>query len=183
MNPYYVWPALALGVVVAAKASTPRFVLASAVGIFTTVVGQWHLAWLPWWLLVVGGMTIVLVAAASPRPVEAELPIETSRFRVWLAGFFEMRPPAIITASSGSNTSAATKTLDPQPRAKVTASSGSNTSAATKTLDPQPQAKVTASSGSNTSAATKTLNSQPRAKVTAASGSNVSAVRKKRKRS
>jgi hypothetical protein len=155
MNPYYVWPALALGVVVAGKASTPRFVLASAFGIFTTVVGQWHLAWLPWWLLVIGGMTIVLVAAASPRPVETELPIETSRFRVWLAGFFEMRPPAIITASSGSNMSAAKKTLDPQPLVGVTASTGSNTSAATKTLDPPPRAQVAASSKSNVSAVRK----------------------------
>jgi hypothetical protein len=181
MNPYYVWPALAFGVVVAAKGRTPRFILASACAILTSVAGHLHLAWLPWWLLVVGGMTIVLVAAASPGPVDARVAIETGPFRAWLAEFFEMRPPAILTASSGSNTVAPKTTSDPPPPAAATASSKPKTTAARKTPDKPPRAAATASSGPKTAGARKKPDPPPRAPAAASSRSSVSAVRKKRK--
>jgi hypothetical protein len=128
MTPYYVWPALALGVVVAAKASTPRFVVAIGFAILTSVVAQWHLAWLPWWLLVLGGLTIVLVAAASPAPVGAEILIETGRLRVWLNELLEPQPRALTKASSRSNSSTVSQRRNTEPQAQMPASSTSNLS-------------------------------------------------------
>lgn len=143
MVAYYVWPALALGVVVAAKARTPRFVFAGAFAVLTTIVAQWQLAWLPWWLLVLGGLTIVLVAAASPAPVDAEVPIETGRLRVWLAYHFHTQPVRIprlavatargeIAASSGPNRSGASKKGNARPRGHNTAPSSPKASAVRK---------------------------------------------------
>jgi hypothetical protein len=68
MTPYYVWPPLAVGVLVAARGATWRFATAVGVAVATTVVAQWHLGWLPWWLVQVIGVTVLLVVAAAPRP-------------------------------------------------------------------------------------------------------------------
>lgn len=74
MTPYYVWPALAVGLVVAARASGRTFGACVAVAIGTTIVAQWHLAWLPWWVIDVAGVTVLLVAAASARLVPVGAP-------------------------------------------------------------------------------------------------------------
>jgi hypothetical protein len=68
-TPYYVWPTLAVGLVVAARATTVRFGLGVGAAIATTIVAQWHLGVYPWWLLQVVGVTGLLVAAAHPEPV------------------------------------------------------------------------------------------------------------------
>ena len=73
MTAYYVWPALAVGVVVAARGSQRRFAIAIACAIGTTIVAQWHLGWSLWWAVQVVGVTGLLVAAAKPAPVEESL--------------------------------------------------------------------------------------------------------------
>ena len=66
---YYMWPALAVALVVAARGSRWRFAIAIAVAVAVTVVAQWNLSLWPWWMLNVVGVTGVLVAAAWPEPV------------------------------------------------------------------------------------------------------------------
>ncbi len=70
MTAYYVWPALAVGVVVAARASQRRFAIAIACAVATTIFCTWHLGLYPWWTLQVIGVTGLLVAAAKPAPTE-----------------------------------------------------------------------------------------------------------------
>jgi hypothetical protein len=83
MTAYYVWPALAVGMVVGARGSRPRFGIAVVVGIVTTVVAQWHLGVFPWWSLDVAGVTGVLIAAAHPEPLsERPSPATAVRPRV-----------------------------------------------------------------------------------------------------
>jgi hypothetical protein len=71
MTDYYLWPALALALVVAARCSNARFVIAIVAAVATTVTAQWHYTWLAWWLLDMGGITVVLAAAARPSPIPA----------------------------------------------------------------------------------------------------------------
>ncbi len=68
MTDYYAWAALAVGLVVAGRASKFRFPIAVALAIATTIVAQWHLAWLPWWLLQIAGLTGLLVVSSQPKP-------------------------------------------------------------------------------------------------------------------
>jgi hypothetical protein len=69
MTDYYVWPALAVGLVVAAGCSRLRFGLSIAVAILTTVVAQWNLAWLPWWSIQVAGVAALLAITSRPAPL------------------------------------------------------------------------------------------------------------------
>jgi hypothetical protein len=66
---YYVWPALAVGLVVAARGSQRRFGIAIAVAVATTVFAQWNLGVFPWWAIDVVGVTVLLVAAGRPEPI------------------------------------------------------------------------------------------------------------------
>jgi hypothetical protein len=68
MTAYYSWPALAIGVAIAARATTRRFVATVVVAVVTTVVGQWLLDWHIWWAVQVVGVTAVLILAARPGP-------------------------------------------------------------------------------------------------------------------
>jgi len=81
MPGYYVWPALAVGLVVAARGSTTRFAMAIAVAVATTVVSRWQLGEFPWWAVQVGGVTALLVVAAKPEatePLSEEKPVRAS---------------------------------------------------------------------------------------------------------
>ena len=69
MTDYYVWPALAVGMVVAARCTRVRFGLAVATAVLTTIVAQWNLGWLPWWAIDVVGVTGLLVVASRPTPL------------------------------------------------------------------------------------------------------------------
>jgi hypothetical protein len=64
---FYVWPALAVGLVAAARSGRIRLPAVAAVAVFTTVVTQWHLGWLPWWALVTAGLVGVLIGSAPVR--------------------------------------------------------------------------------------------------------------------
>ncbi len=68
MTAYYVWPALAVALVVAAREDIRRFGLAIVVAIATTVVAQWHLGEWPWWSLDVAGVTGLLIISFQPEP-------------------------------------------------------------------------------------------------------------------
>jgi hypothetical protein len=69
---YYVWPALAVAMAVAARGSLRRFAIAITLAIGVTVVGQWHMGWLAWWTIDVAGIAGLLMAASRPRALEAE---------------------------------------------------------------------------------------------------------------
>ncbi len=74
MTAYYTWPALALGVVIAGRADTRRFVVALVAALVTLVVGQWQLDAGLWWGLQLAGVTVLLAATASPPPLEPVAP-------------------------------------------------------------------------------------------------------------
>jgi hypothetical protein len=69
MTDYYVWPALAVGLVVAARCSQLRYAASIVVAVMTTVVAQWNLGWLPWWSIEVAGVAGVLVLTSRPAPL------------------------------------------------------------------------------------------------------------------
>ncbi len=73
MTPYYVWPALAFGVIVAARADLVRFVAGAAIAVLATVVAQWQLEEFLWWSLQVVGVTALLLVAARPDPTPVTL--------------------------------------------------------------------------------------------------------------
>jgi hypothetical protein len=80
---FYIWPALAVGLVVAARRGRVTLVVGGVAAIFTTVVAQWRLGWLPWWSIVTFGILAVL-AVGIPRRREPtpsatdDLPEETA---------------------------------------------------------------------------------------------------------
>ncbi len=71
MTPYYVWPALAVGVIVAARANLVRFAAGTTIAVLATIVGQWQLSEFTWWALQVVGVTALLAVAARPDPTPA----------------------------------------------------------------------------------------------------------------
>ncbi|MGD0381321.1 MAG: hypothetical protein ABSC30_15210 [Acidimicrobiales bacterium] len=70
MTSYYMWPALAVGLVVAARGSARRFGVAVVIAVLVTVVAQWHLGVFLWWGLDVGGITALLAVASRPQALE-----------------------------------------------------------------------------------------------------------------
>jgi hypothetical protein len=60
MVDFYVWPALAVGIVVAARVGRWRLAVAVVAAVFTTAAAQWRLGWLPWWAIVTAGLMVVL---------------------------------------------------------------------------------------------------------------------------
>lgn len=110
MDPYYTWPALALGVVLVARRSAPRYAAAIAVASATTVVSLEHaIAWLPWWLATVGGMSILL-AVASPRrqpPVTVRAGVPEPALALARAGARPARGPTGRAKTPATATSAA----------------------------------------------------------------------------
>lgn len=63
LDDYYMWPALAVGLSVAARGTRRRFGAAIGVALLTTIVAQWRLDWLLWWAINAGGVAGMLVAA------------------------------------------------------------------------------------------------------------------------
>ena len=74
MLAYYPWPAVALLLIVAALASRERFGISIVIAIAMTMVAQSRLAWLPWWIIQVIGLTVLLVVASRPEPPSALKP-------------------------------------------------------------------------------------------------------------
>jgi hypothetical protein len=90
MTAYYVWPALAVGLVAAARGVRIRFAAAVVAALGTTVLVQQSLSLFVWWTLTVLGVTAVLVASAWPVPVAA--PDVTTRPRQVRGAVTRARP-------------------------------------------------------------------------------------------
>lgn len=77
MDPYYVWPPLALGLVVAgAKADLWRLVPVAVVVAFMTAVSNWHLEMWMWWGVMTAGIVLVMALSAPPRVLRAGTRLE-----------------------------------------------------------------------------------------------------------
>lgn len=60
LDPYYVWPAVALGLAAASRSWAPRLVAAACLVVAVTAVSDSHLGLWPWWTAVNGSMVAVL---------------------------------------------------------------------------------------------------------------------------
>ena len=83
MDAYYVWPALALVLVVAARAPSRLMAVTIAVAVWVTVCSEFRLGEWPWWVLVIGGIGVALVASMpgnrrSRRVAEVPIPLSTA---------------------------------------------------------------------------------------------------------
>jgi hypothetical protein len=105
MTDYYLWPALAVGLVVAALCSNWLFAVAIVASVVTTITAQWHYSWLPWWLLDIGGMAVVVAAAARPGPAPADARLQYSD-----------RPTARLSDRSTLTTQTQRKSVEAQRR-------------------------------------------------------------------
>jgi hypothetical protein len=73
MVAFYIWPALAVGLVVAARAGKRHLAGAAVISVGITAMAQWHLGELPWWSIMTAGILAVLVIGArQPAPIPAD---------------------------------------------------------------------------------------------------------------
>jgi hypothetical protein len=72
--PFYIWPVLAVGLVLAARAGRGHLAAAAVVGIAISAVAQSHLGELPWWSIVTVGIVVVLATGVRRTPVP--VPVE-----------------------------------------------------------------------------------------------------------
>ena len=72
MVAFYVWPALAVALVAAARAGRVRLAASVAVATGVSVVAQWQLGELPWWSIVTVGIVAVLALGAPRSRVPAD---------------------------------------------------------------------------------------------------------------
>jgi hypothetical protein len=77
MVSFYVWPALAVGLVVVMRGSPWRWAGGIAAAVAVTVCSETHLGEWAWWGLVSGGIVALLVCGIPSRP-RRPLPITTS---------------------------------------------------------------------------------------------------------
>ncbi len=68
---FYIWPVLAVALVVAAGAGRARLAGAVVVATGLTVVAQWHLGELPWWSVMTVGLVALLALGARAADVPA----------------------------------------------------------------------------------------------------------------
>lgn len=67
LDPFYLWPPLAVGLVAAAAVGSRwRLVAAAITAVGVTAGAQVHLPWVWWWVMAVGAVAVVLVAGARP---------------------------------------------------------------------------------------------------------------------
>jgi hypothetical protein len=88
MVAFYIWPALAIGLLVAAHAGRLRLGIAAATAIGITIVSQWRLGELPWWAIMSAGLVVVL--AVGTRAVRTPTASGDGDFTVTS---LEPRPP------------------------------------------------------------------------------------------
>ncbi len=110
MTPYYIWPALAVGAVVAARSTWPRFGIVLVLAIATTALAQSRLSLWPWWIIDVGGLTAVLAVAAHPEPSPEVAATTGSRTgRAGVAAARATRPTRPAPASARARTTTTKK--------------------------------------------------------------------------
>jgi hypothetical protein len=95
MVAYYIWPALAFGLVVAACAGRFRLAGASVVAIGASAIAQWRLGEFPWWVI----MTVALLAvlALGTRRARIPAPTEPGVLSVSTRG---REPPRVLVGSA-----------------------------------------------------------------------------------
>jgi hypothetical protein len=103
MDSFYIWPALAIGLVVAARAGRLRLAVAGTLAVLTTVVSNWHLGEFPWWALVTAGILLVLAAGGVGRisrhgsrmPMTLDNDTDVSQLEIRFARLPDMRQSAM----------------------------------------------------------------------------------------
>jgi len=77
MVAFYIWPALAVGLVVAARAGRSRLAAAAVIAVGVSAIAQSHLGELPWWAVTNAGIVAVLILgvreASATVPADARL--------------------------------------------------------------------------------------------------------------
>jgi hypothetical protein len=68
MASYYLYPALAVGMLAASRSASWRFAVAIGGAVFVTVSSQWHLSWVAWWILNLSVTLVVVAAGVDPEP-------------------------------------------------------------------------------------------------------------------
>jgi hypothetical protein len=96
MVSFYVWPALAVGLIVVMRRSTWHWVIGVTAAVIVTVCSDSHLGEWAWWGIVNGGIAAVLWAG-NPSRLHRPLPISTSAADVAPTAD---RPPALVGAGS-----------------------------------------------------------------------------------
>jgi hypothetical protein len=94
MVAFYVWPALAIGLVVAMRAAPRRRAWGITAAVAVTVCSEIHLAEWPWWGIVNGGIVVVLVAGIPSR-LRRPVPMNTD---VTDVAPVRDHPPALVGA-------------------------------------------------------------------------------------
>ena len=70
MDPYYLWPALAVAMLASVRNYSWRFAATVVAAIFVTSTSQWHLGWLLWWSLNTVALVVVLLFAIPLRAAQ-----------------------------------------------------------------------------------------------------------------
>lgn len=95
MVAFYVWPALAVGLVVVARLGRLRLALAVIAAVGITAISQWRLGELPWWTFMTAGILAVLALGAhrarAPVPADPGALSAVSRGR---------EPPLVLVGSA-----------------------------------------------------------------------------------
>jgi len=83
MDPFYLWPAIAVALVVATRGRPWRLAAALCLALAVTVVAEMRPSeWLLWWGAVTGGLVALLVVAVPPRASRVRplvpIPVETT---------------------------------------------------------------------------------------------------------
>jgi hypothetical protein len=94
MVSFYIWPSLAVGLVVAARLGRLRFAAAAVAAAAITVMSQWHLGELLWWSIMTAG--IVAVLSVGVGRVRLPIPSEPSGLSVVSPG----REPSRVLVGS-----------------------------------------------------------------------------------
>ncbi len=68
MDPFYLWPALGVGLLASAAVGGRHLAAASAAAVATTVLGELHPVWWLWWYGVTAGMVLSVCCGIAVRP-------------------------------------------------------------------------------------------------------------------
>jgi hypothetical protein len=76
MDPFYIWPPIAIALVVAARSSAWRFAAVAVVACASTAVSNWHLGEWLWWGLVTGIVVFIVTVSVPQKAKDGERPLE-----------------------------------------------------------------------------------------------------------